>query len=239
MLKLNFKFFLVALALGSCTSMFTFGVAADDGDRGTFTPRKKPAKLDYTAWKGDERFYVVTALNNNSQVLDFASGTSAEGNSRGFQLGLGYSFNENFAVELSLNEHGEITERSDDGASKVDFATDSIDMAMVGKMPVMPNWVVYGKVGLSSWRSQLDLAGIPTTSRNFIRSSDSGVDLFVGAGMNYGLTRYVDIFTEVDLRTFEPVFDNATYDAHVATWMMGFKFYFGKAKSDQYRGHIR
>ena len=235
MYKYKLSGILLALALGLCASLIT-SLSADDNFDDEYWDselgQKKTPVVDYDGWKGDGRFYASFALNNNAQSLEFPSGAGVDGSDQGYHLGVGYNFNSFLSAELSLNDFGEISE-TDSTSTRVAFKTNSVDLALVGKYAIAPNLNIYGKLGVSNWKSQLDLQGVPVAADTFFRTSDSGSTVFIGGGVSYGLTRYVDVFAELDHRSFNPVFANTEYDASVSTFMVGFKFTFGK--TDAYK----
>jgi len=205
--------FCALLALG-----FHFGFTFAEpipGDDGLSEKDKR-----FEIFKDDMHAYVGFSLGNVDQK---ASSTivSMSDTELGFGLYLGYNFNSNFAAEISLNEFSEIETMS--GTTTYETRSNSLDFSILGRLPVIPDWKVYGKLGFSRWAAQQD---IENTGSLTVRDDDFGVDIFYGAGINYSLSRYIDLFTEYNMYSFDPNFNGVSNSMDVQTLFIGFKWTF-------------
>jgi len=115
-------------------------------------------------------------------------GVDVDESDTGFKIFGGYSFNENFAVEVSWFDLGEVSGTLNDpffGDIDFDVGVSGLNASAVGRVPVSETFSLFGKIGFASY----DLDGHATISGVGSGSdSESETDLTygVGAALSFG-----------------------------------------------------
>lgn len=108
-------------------------------------------------------------------------GVDVDDSDTGFKIFGGYSFNENFAVEVSWFDLGEVSGRIDDpffGDITFDVGVSGLNGSIVGRLPVSETFALFGKLGVASY----DLDGHAT-----VGGFGSGSDSQSETDMTYGI----------------------------------------------------
>jgi len=123
------------------------------------------------------------------------AGTTLDDEDSGYKIYGGYNLNENFALEGSYVDFGEIAMIAPTGAQfiasgvllqattdiNLSASSDAFTFAGVGKMDVgIGN--IFGKLGLAMWDSET------TSNIAAFNTTDDGTDLFFGFGIDIGVT---------------------------------------------------
>ncbi len=120
-------------------------------------------------------FYAASIGQTDVDLPGFDDDTS-------FTLGLGYSFNKNFAIEASYIDFGE---SSDDIIPVWTLSADGLQLAAVGKIPFNEQFSGFAKFGFLSWDAELEEAGFGQIA------SDDGTDVTFGFGAMFDATEKV------------------------------------------------
>lgn len=110
--------------------------------------------------------------------LNDIPGVSVDDSDTGYKLFAGYNFNANFAVEGFYADLGEIS--ATDGVYKFSVDTDSLGVAILGKLPVGEKAEVFAKVGYQRWGAKLSENGTKI-------ADDDGSDVIYGIGAAYNI----------------------------------------------------
>ena len=108
-------------------------------------------------------------------------GVDVDDSDTGFKIFGGYSFNDNFAVELSYFDLGEVSGRINDpffGNISFDVGVSGLNASAVGRLPISDTFSLFGKLGFASY----DVDGHATIS-----GVGSGSDSQSETDMTYGL----------------------------------------------------
>ena len=119
----------------------------------------------------------------------------------GWKLFGGYRLNNYASVEagyldfgkMKANANGTLVSTSTAATGSAEFKATSFDVALVGTMPVSDNLGIIGRVGLFRWEveapaSATAISGGTTSSVN---PKKTGVDITLGAGVKYELTKNI------------------------------------------------
>lgn len=106
----------------------------------------------------------------------------------GFKLFAGQQFHRNFAWEAQYTNFGDRNERR--FGTVVDASAWALGGSLVGLLPVSPDFTLFGKLGAHYTKIRYTAPGIA--------SSDTNVDLGVGAGLTYRLTPQLSLRAEVE-----------------------------------------
>jgi OOP family OmpA-OmpF porin len=115
-------------------------------------------------------------------ICDDLSGlglTSCDDEDTGMKIFGGFKFNQNFGVEASWVDLGEVSLSGPGGTATVEF--DGFGVAAVGMIPLNPQFGIFGKVGAYMW----DASGGGAASG----LSDDGTDIMFGAGVSWTFAR--------------------------------------------------
>jgi OOP family OmpA-OmpF porin len=106
----------------------------------------------------------------------------------GFKLFAGQQFHRNFAWEVQYTDFGDRSERR--FGTTVDASAWALGGSLVGLLPVSPEFSLFGKLGAHYVKVKYSAPGIS--------SSDSDVDLGVGAGLSYRITPQLALRAEIE-----------------------------------------
>lgn len=219
--------FFMSLSAGLLTTAISVADERDDAIerlREKYSRSKKGNNLKEEGGLGsihkeDNHFYwSATFLQIDKK---FSSPTTSDtGSPNGYSMAVGFTFNSYIAAEIALVDLGEI--KGGVPGQKTALRSNSIDFSAIGKLPLVKDWNAYAVAGISGWSSQRDERG----SSVLTRYEDSGTDFYYGAGINYSLNDYVDIFAEYKHYSFEPTFNMVASDVEVDTIAIGFRWVF-------------
>ncbi|GAB4469138.1 MAG: hypothetical protein OHK0044_11010 [Burkholderiaceae bacterium] len=106
----------------------------------------------------------------------------------GFKLFVGQQFHRNLAWEAQYTDFGSRNERR--FGTVVDASAWAFGGSLVGLLPVSPDFTLFGKLGAHYTKIKYSAPGIA--------SSDSNVDLGVGAGLTYRLMPQLSLRVEAE-----------------------------------------
>ncbi|MBL1274782.1 MAG: porin family protein [Ectothiorhodospiraceae bacterium] len=124
-----------------------------------------------------------------------------------FALFGGYHLNEVLALDVAYTSFGE----AEDDSNKLEAT--AFSLGILGKLPIKTDLTLYGKVGLAKWDADLT---IPT----FGSGTDSGTDVYFGAGIDYDISGSSAVRFGIDFYTF----DGDDVDEDIASVSVGFVF---------------
>jgi hypothetical protein len=121
---------------------------------------------------------------------------SHSGDTNGFELNLGYSFNNYLAAEVGYLDFGTLNlPEIPDSGGRVN--SDGLAMQIVVRYPVR-KFTLYGELGNLWWNSDADL----TTIAGPVEQDTDGNDLMYGVGLGYDLTSHFAINIDVKATNF-------------------------------------
>jgi OmpA-OmpF porin, OOP family len=111
------------------------------------------------------------------------SGADIDDTDTGFKIYGGYSFNDNFAIEASWFDLGEVS--GNFGPDSFSVGVSGLNASAVGRLPVSETFSLFGKLGFASYDldAHVNLAGIGSGSDN---SSETDLTYGVGAALSFG-----------------------------------------------------
>jgi OmpA-OmpF porin, OOP family len=140
-----------------------------------------------------EGMYGFADLGQSKMEIDFGEGWSASRTETAMDLGLGYDFNKNFAVEFSYRDLGEISER--DEFSKSSISVDALQISLVGKATISEQIAAYGRFGFAKLSSDGEYIDYEDSDFNE-SSSDSANKIVFGIGASYKITEAFGVRVE-------------------------------------------
>lgn len=147
-------------------------------------------------WKQYSNDFVMSSFGAPTLV-------SSENISTGFKVFGGYQVNQYFGVEAGFVDFNDVKSDSTVSGPRSVYTTaqnDAWTLAAVGTLPVTKNISVFGKLGASSWNS--NLKSVATDSIGFKSSEHEGrdgYDAFYGLGVSYALVEnMVDLRAEME-----------------------------------------
>lgn len=118
-------------------------------------------------------FYAGVGIGNASAEDD---DSGFDGDDTGFKLFGGYSFNDNFAIEVAYFDGGAPDDTFDD--INVELEVTGFNASAVGRLPVSETVSLFGKIGFASY----DLEATARLGGLSASVDDSGSDLSYGVG---------------------------------------------------------
>jgi OmpA-OmpF porin, OOP family len=123
-------------------------------------------------------FYAGVGIGNGTievDEVDFDESDTA------FKIFGGYSFNENFAVELTYLDGGapEMTVSGIGGTGSVEAEVTGLNVAALGRIPLASTFAIFGKIGLTSY--DVEATG-RINNQVIIQGSDSSEEITYGIG---------------------------------------------------------
>ena len=118
-------------------------------------------------------FYAGVSIGSASAEEDESG---FDGDDTGFKLFGGYSFNENFAVELAYFDGG--APDDDFGPVNVELEVNGFNASAVGRLPVSETVALFGKIGFASY----DIEATASSGGFSASADDSDSDLSYGIG---------------------------------------------------------
>lgn len=164
----------------------------------------------YSAAYVNESFVVPTPVSDDNLNL-------------GFKVFGGYQFSKYFGVEGGFVDFNDVKAYSTvAGPARSVYTTaenDAWTLAAVGTLPVTKRISVFGKLGASSWSSNLksiatDVNGVTTSATE----GSNGYDVFYGLGASYALLDSIDVRAEIERYKLDDL------DVDLMTAGLAFKF---------------
>lgn len=117
-----------------------------------------------------------------------SAGFDVDDSDTGFKIFGGYSFNNNFAIELSWFDLGEVSGGFNDpffGDINFDVGVSGLNASAVGRVPVSETFSLFGKLGVASYDldARATVAGIGSGSDS---QSETDLTYGVGAALSFG-----------------------------------------------------
>jgi OOP family OmpA-OmpF porin len=132
-------------------------------------------------------FYAGAAFGTTEISDDEFDGSGIDDSDTGFKIFGGYSFNQNFAVELSYFDLGEVSgSESFPPFGNVSFSVgvSGLNASAVGRLPLTDTFAIFGKLGFASY--DLDASvNVPGFGSGSGSSSESDMTYGVGASLGF------------------------------------------------------
>ena len=129
-------------------------------------------------------FYAGAGIGTTKVGDDNFSGPGVDDSDTGFKIFGGYTFNENWGVEVSYFDFGEAS--ASDGGDSVSVGVTGLSAAAVGRLPINDMFAVYGKLGFASYDVDLDFNNVPGFGSGHLSDSDSDLIYGVGGALSFG-----------------------------------------------------
>jgi OmpA-OmpF porin, OOP family len=137
-------------------------------------------------------FYAGAAFGSTTISDDGFDGAGVDDSDTGLKIFGGYSFNENFAVEVSYFDFGEISGRLDNdpffGDVRFDLGVSGLNASAVGVLPLAETFALFGKLGFASYDVDVSVT-VPGFGSG--SGSQSETEMTYGVG---GLLRFAGSF---------------------------------------------
>ena len=141
------------------------------------------ALMAATAAQADTQpgFYAGAGIGS-TKVGDDISGV--DDSDTGFKIFGGYTYTENWGVEVSYFDFGEASVSA--GNSSASVGITGLSASAVGRLPVNDMFAVYGKLGFASYDVDLDFNNVPGFGNGHLSDSDSDLIYGVGGALSFG-----------------------------------------------------
>jgi OmpA-OmpF porin, OOP family len=113
-----------------------------------------------------------------------------DGDDTGFKLYGGYSFNDNFAIEVAYLDGGAPDDRF--GSIDVELEVTGFNASAVGRLPVSETVSLFGKIGFASY----DLEATASSGGLSASADDSDSDLSYGVGASVSFAERFEVRVE-------------------------------------------
>jgi len=142
------------------------------------------ALMAATAAQADTQpgFYAGAGIGSTKVGDDDLSGV--DDSDTGFKIFGGYTFTENWGVEVSYFDFGEASVSA--GNSSASVGITGLSASAVGRLPVNDMFAVYGKLGFASYDVDLDFNNVPGFGSGHMSDSDSDLIYGVGGALSFG-----------------------------------------------------
>ena len=127
-------------------------------------------------------FYAGAGIGSTKVGDDNLSGV--DDSDTGFKIFGGYTFTENWGVEVSYFDFGEASVSA--GNSSASVGITGLSASAVGRLPVNDMFAVYGKLGFASYDVDLDFNNVPGFGSGHLSDSDSDLIYGVGGALSFG-----------------------------------------------------
>jgi OOP family OmpA-OmpF porin len=129
-------------------------------------------------------FYAGAGIGSTTVGDDDLDGTGFDDSDTGFKVFGGYTFNQNFGVEVSWFDFGEGSAEA--GNSSVSVGVSGLAASAVGRLPISDMFAVFGKLGFASYDVDLDFSNVPGFGNGHLSDSDSDMIYGVGGALSFG-----------------------------------------------------
>jgi len=136
-----------------------------------------------------------TDADGGNAVPDLITSGSVDGTDSGIKLFGGFAFSRNIALEMAFVDLGKLTYSGSFGFTPVTngtLETSGFNFAVVGTIPLNPNFSIFGKVGMFMWEAE---ARDVTGGFPFSQTVDD-VDISYGFGAAYNFNRNFSVQAE-------------------------------------------
>ena len=142
------------------------------------------ALMAATAAQADTQpgFYAGAGIGSTKVGDDDLSGV--DDSDTGFKIFGGYTFTENWGVEVSYFDFGEASVSA--GNSSASVGITGLSASAVGRLPVNDMFAVYGKLGFASYDVDLDFNNVPGFGSGHLSDSDSDLIYGIGGALSFG-----------------------------------------------------
>ena len=142
------------------------------------------ALMAATAAQADTQpgFYAGAGIGSTKVGDDNLSGV--DDSDTGFKIFGGYTFTENWGVEVSYFDFGEASVSA--GNSSASVGITGLSASAVGRLPVNDMFAVYGKLGFASYDVDVDFNNVPGFGSGHLSDSDSDLIYGVGGALSFG-----------------------------------------------------
>ena len=129
-------------------------------------------------------FYAGAGIGTTKIGDDAFDGSGIDESDTGFKIFGGYTFTENWGVEVSYFDFGEASVSA--GNSSASVGITGLSASAVGRLPVNDMFAVYGKLGFASYDVDLDFNNVPGFGSGHLSDSDSDLIYGVGGALSFG-----------------------------------------------------
>ena len=142
------------------------------------------ALMAATAAQADTQpgFYAGAGIGSTKVGDDNLSGV--DDSDTGFKIFGGYTFTENWGVEVSYFDFGEASVSAGNNSTSIGMT--GLSASAVGRLPVNDMFAVYGKLGFASYDVDLDFNNVPGFGSGHLSDSDSDLIYGVGGALSFG-----------------------------------------------------
>ena len=132
-------------------------------------------------------FYAGGSIGLTKISDDAFDDSNVDDSDTGFKIFGGYTFNENFAVEVSYFDLGEVSGRENfPPFGNVSFAVgvSGLNASAVGRLPLTPTFALFGKLGFASYDLDASVS-VPGFGSGSDSSSESDLTYGVGGSLSF------------------------------------------------------
>jgi OmpA-OmpF porin, OOP family len=128
-------------------------------------------------------FYAGAGIGTTKIGDDQFDNAGIDDSDTGFKIFGGYTFNENWGIEVSYFDFGEAS--ASQGGDSVSVGVSGLSAAGVGRLPLNDMFSLYGKLGFASYDvdAKFNIAGF---GRGSASDSDSDMIYGVGGALSFG-----------------------------------------------------
>lgn len=163
-------------------------------------------------------YYVGFSLGWSSADEDCDYNYNCDGNDTSFKFYGGSKFHENFAVEVSYQDLGLLTNKGSTITSTAESS--GINVSLLGIIPVMEVLDLYGKMGWMVWDTDYARFGAINDTL-----ADDGTDFTFGAGLSWRLEDKYQLRMEFE-RLNKLGNEYTTGGANISVWSFGGAIHF-------------
>lgn len=137
-------------------------------------------------------FYVLGDVGQSKIEFTLEDDYSVSKSDTMFDLGAGYTLNENFAFEFAYRDLGGIEESDEDSSFSSDLT--SLQLSALGKLPVNDALYFYGRLGFARLEVETnDKSYDYPQTYTYESSSETKTKALFGLGLGYNLTQDISL----------------------------------------------
>jgi len=147
-----------------------------------------------------DNFYVLGDVGQGKMEVDVGDNYTFDKTSTTYSVGVGYNFNQFFAVELAYRDLGDVTDRgnfSDGGVYRDKRSADAFQASVVGSLPISDDFSLFGRVGVAKIDVDYDYTetggGLDPLSAS---GSHTKTKALVGVGASYKIAPQLTLRAE-------------------------------------------
>ena len=129
-------------------------------------------------------FYAGAGIGSSTVGADELDGTGFDDSDTGFKIFGGYTFNENFGVEVSYFDFGEGSVSA--GTASASVGVTGLSASAVGRLPINAMFAVFGKLGFASYDVDTNFRNVPGFGNGHFSDSDSDMIYGVCGALSFG-----------------------------------------------------